>query len=340
MSAALPQVHRMAKEEFSLPQQFQFDLLPSPMLSLAKMVDFTVPLVCIPTGATQPTQYFSKAAPDHGTWKLRGLWHDSESESERDSDAPLLLRRTARHAKFTFTIPVSPSQPIAPTTAAGVKRAKGHPDAPTPNPSPRKRRIYKRGANSTLRPPTPSLFSPVVACTRRRRSPDVFGSGGGYGTDSESAAEGDDDDAPLPPDSQLSKFGDSESHRSGFDTADLNGHAAAHGSDAEPADDMPGLVNVSGDDGSDSDTQSDTSGMPELEEVDDTDVEHSLDSDDDESSPSLPPIVDAAPQNPGRARPKITSLFRVETAAEKAVRLERDHASFQSAPKRPVLRGA
>jgi hypothetical protein len=49
MSAAPPRVHRMAKEEFILPQQF--DLLPSDMLSLPEMVDFSVPLESPPSSA-------------------------------------------------------------------------------------------------------------------------------------------------------------------------------------------------------------------------------------------------------------------------------------------------
>ncbi|KAJ7812159.1 hypothetical protein B0H14DRAFT_2377718 [Mycena olivaceomarginata] len=52
----------MAKEEFTLPQQL--DLLPSDMLSLAKMVDFSVPLECPPSSAEQHAQYFSTAASD------------------------------------------------------------------------------------------------------------------------------------------------------------------------------------------------------------------------------------------------------------------------------------
>ncbi|KAJ7860954.1 hypothetical protein B0H14DRAFT_2576301 [Mycena olivaceomarginata] len=62
MYAAPPRVHRMAKEEFTLPQQF--DLLSSHILSLAKMVDFSVPLESPPSSAEQPAQYFSTAASD------------------------------------------------------------------------------------------------------------------------------------------------------------------------------------------------------------------------------------------------------------------------------------
>jgi hypothetical protein len=138
MSTAPPRVHRMAKEEFTVPQQFQFDLLPSPMLSLAKILDFTVPLECIPNGATQPAQYFSRTAPVH-------------VDSARDPDAPALLRHTARDAKFTFTSPVPASSlpPDAPTTKTSLKRAKGHPDAPTLNTSPEKHRIYRLGTPSS-----------------------------------------------------------------------------------------------------------------------------------------------------------------------------------------------
>jgi hypothetical protein len=40
MSTTPPRVHRMVKEEFTVPQQLQFDLLPSSMLPLAKTLDF------------------------------------------------------------------------------------------------------------------------------------------------------------------------------------------------------------------------------------------------------------------------------------------------------------
>ncbi|KAF7371545.1 DDE superfamily endonuclease [Mycena venus] len=173
----------------------------------------------------------------------------------------------------------------------------------------------------------PPLFGPVPGRTRARRSADVFGSGDGYGTDSESAAEEDDvrgditagdpneylwgpeDNAPLPLDSQSSEFGDMESQGSGFDNATLNIAGAACAFGLEVDDDMPGLVEVSGsedDDESDSGTRLD-------------DTSSSL-------PPILPAIVEAAPQNSGRT--KITSFFKVETAAEKAVRLERDHREF------------
>ncbi|KAJ7789162.1 hypothetical protein B0H14DRAFT_3574828 [Mycena olivaceomarginata] len=276
---------------------------------------------------------------------------DSKSDSQCDSDAPFLLQHTARRAKFTFTasLSISPSQSDAPTTTAGVKRAKGHPDAPTPNPSPQKHRIYKRDAESTLRPPTPPRFSPVVARTRRRRSADVFGSLTGYGTDSESAAEGDDarggatagdpnkyvwgpeDDAPLPPDSQLSEFDNTESRHSGLDNASLHIHN----------DDMPRLIEVScseDDDETDSDIESVASGMPGLEDVDNSDVEPLSDSNNDLSPVSSGSRRSCRPQKSGCTRPKITSFFKVETAAEKAVRLERDNREFAERAEETRLR--
>jgi hypothetical protein len=49
MSTTPPRVHRMVKEEFTVPQQLQFDLLPSSILPLAKILDFIVPLDGVPT---------------------------------------------------------------------------------------------------------------------------------------------------------------------------------------------------------------------------------------------------------------------------------------------------
>ncbi|KAJ7884132.1 hypothetical protein B0H14DRAFT_2564519 [Mycena olivaceomarginata] len=45
LSTAPPRVPRMAKEEFIVSQQVQFNLLPSPMLPIAKMLNFTVTIV-------------------------------------------------------------------------------------------------------------------------------------------------------------------------------------------------------------------------------------------------------------------------------------------------------
>ncbi|KAJ7926117.1 hypothetical protein B0H13DRAFT_2565823 [Mycena leptocephala] len=69
------------------------------------------------------------------------------------SDAPiLLLRRTARRAKFNFTsAPPSPASlppPAPPVRPTAGKRPNGHPDAPTPNPSPQKHRLFKRQADN------------------------------------------------------------------------------------------------------------------------------------------------------------------------------------------------
>ncbi|KAJ7038756.1 hypothetical protein C8F04DRAFT_1255678 [Mycena alexandri] len=49
---------------FAVPQELEFTLLPSPSLSIAKMLDFTLPLEHPSSNAPKPTQYFSKNAPD------------------------------------------------------------------------------------------------------------------------------------------------------------------------------------------------------------------------------------------------------------------------------------
>jgi hypothetical protein len=64
MASVPPRVHRMAKEVFAIPQEFHFQILPSSMLPITKMQEFSVPLQNIPNGATQPSQYFSREAPD------------------------------------------------------------------------------------------------------------------------------------------------------------------------------------------------------------------------------------------------------------------------------------
>jgi hypothetical protein len=50
----------------------------------------------------------------------------------------------------------------------------------------------------------------------------------------------------------------------------------------------------------------------------------------------LPALAEPAAQDPCPPRPKITSFFSVETAEEKAVRLERDHREFLECAKKTV----
>ncbi|KAJ7661782.1 hypothetical protein B0H14DRAFT_1079654 [Mycena olivaceomarginata] len=97
-------------------------------------------------------------------------------------------------------------------------------DAPTPNPSPAKHRIFKRREKDVLPPPPQPVFGPPTSSSTCDTTADVFGpvmrspKCDGYVTDSESETDGggrsavDDDgyawgpedDAPLPPESQMS----------------------------------------------------------------------------------------------------------------------------------------
>ncbi|KAJ7091690.1 hypothetical protein C8R44DRAFT_954969 [Mycena epipterygia] len=60
-----PRVKKMAAEFFTIPQEVEYELLPTPYLSIAKMLEFPRPLqnVAAPTGP-QPAQFFSTTAPD------------------------------------------------------------------------------------------------------------------------------------------------------------------------------------------------------------------------------------------------------------------------------------
>jgi hypothetical protein len=123
----------------------------------------------------------------------------SESESD-DNDAPVLLHRIARWAKFTFNSPLrSPAadSPHVPSLTTGShKRAAGHPDALTPTATPERHRIYKQCSNDPPGMLPQLLFSPVSPLQVRTNNEDVFGSPtppaftNGYATDSESASDG------------------------------------------------------------------------------------------------------------------------------------------------------
>ncbi|KAJ6628173.1 hypothetical protein B0H10DRAFT_2209841 [Mycena sp. CBHHK59/15] len=64
MASAPPQIHKIAKENFEIPQSIHYDIIPSPMMSIAKALEFPMPLKCTPNDSPQPFQYFSMAAPD------------------------------------------------------------------------------------------------------------------------------------------------------------------------------------------------------------------------------------------------------------------------------------
>ncbi|KAJ7852207.1 hypothetical protein B0H14DRAFT_2581045 [Mycena olivaceomarginata] len=288
--------------------------------------------------------------------RARAIAEDEDSDSDERSDhitatpatssdcSPIpLLRRTAKKAKFTVTSPPSnPSgspSPTPPTHATGAKRPKGHPDAPTPNPSPAKRRISKRRSYDTLPPPSQPIFTASSSPSTRTATVDVFGpvnchrEQDGYGTDSEGESGGEgvsgradddeyywgpEDDAPGPPDSQTSPHTTSN-------------EAAMHPDDDTLYRDLPTLQDVSDSETSDSDDAGDDSGdnsgadsVPDLEvdnTVDDAMLAHA------NRVHTTPPR--AQPAKPAAAgRGKITSYWKVETAEEKVVRLEKDAREY------------
>ncbi|KAJ6538683.1 hypothetical protein DFH09DRAFT_1323637 [Mycena vulgaris] len=63
-ASAPPVVRKIAPAFFSIPQELHGQLLPSAYLSIAKMLEFTLPLQSTPSTAPQPPQYFSSVAPD------------------------------------------------------------------------------------------------------------------------------------------------------------------------------------------------------------------------------------------------------------------------------------
>ncbi|KAJ7116927.1 hypothetical protein C8R44DRAFT_738794 [Mycena epipterygia] len=65
IASAPPMIRRAARDTFTIPQSLHYVLLPGPMLSIAEMLKFNLPVQFPPssTGAAKP-QYFSMAAPD------------------------------------------------------------------------------------------------------------------------------------------------------------------------------------------------------------------------------------------------------------------------------------
>lgn len=144
---------------------------------------------------------------------------------------------------------------------------------------------------------------------------DADDEGHGHGGDDEDVVWGPDDDAQLPPTSQFSELDDSLSDSfSFFDDATESIDAPTD----TDADTLPELLDYP-----ESDNESVTSGMPDLEEPSDSD-------DSDDEAPPAPPQAPPSPMVNARPRlsHKITGFFQVETAEEKAVRMERETREY------------
>ncbi|KAF8190226.1 hypothetical protein K438DRAFT_2141717 [Mycena galopus ATCC 62051] len=63
-ATAPPKLKKIVAEYFLIPQELEFDLLPSPHLSIARMLDFPLPLQSSAMTGSQPAQFFSKELPD------------------------------------------------------------------------------------------------------------------------------------------------------------------------------------------------------------------------------------------------------------------------------------
>ncbi|KAJ7812888.1 hypothetical protein B0H14DRAFT_3751873 [Mycena olivaceomarginata] len=239
-----------------------------------------------------------------------------DSDADSDASPVLLLRRTARQAKLTFASPFPPSipspLPASPARAAGTKRPKGHADAPTPNPSPQKHRIFKRLADDTI-PALPQLiFSPRTSPSTRNTNSDIFGPVTCCKTRwLFDRYRGPEDDALLPPESQMES------------QATVNGATLDSTDDLSYAD-LPGLQDISDSEAGDSDNEGyDSAGepMPNLEDVDNSDDEAMLAH---AARAHTPPQPVPHPLHRCEGQSKNHIVWKVETAEEKAVRREND----------------
>ncbi|KAJ6589766.1 hypothetical protein B0H19DRAFT_1249286 [Mycena capillaripes] len=69
-ATAPPTLREIAAQYFLIPQTLEHDLVPSPYLPIAKMLDFTLPFQNKTATAPHPTQFFSLEAPDIGDQAL------------------------------------------------------------------------------------------------------------------------------------------------------------------------------------------------------------------------------------------------------------------------------
>ncbi|KAF7333775.1 hypothetical protein MVEN_02334200 [Mycena venus] len=268
------------------------------------------------------------------------------AQAEVSRILPRHLRHITRGAKFTFTFPLPPPKPIS-SPAAGLKRAKGHLDPPTPNPSPEKQRIFKRGSRDAILPPSPLIFNPAGLPSHRRGPEDVCGPvnprprAGGYSSeDSDIEADdkgqqdlnvsdefswGPEDDAPPPPESQLIQsafFIDTHSYHGPIQARERV--QATESDTGSVVGRLPALADISDDEGDTYDAES----MPGLDDVDNMNDELPYDT----------PTHRPRPLFPGPSEDKATRLERenreyTERAEEKRLR-EVDAKRMKAARKR------
>ncbi|KAJ7100368.1 hypothetical protein C8R44DRAFT_946758, partial [Mycena epipterygia] len=289
----------------------------------------------------------------------------SDNDSDSESDSPVLLQRIPGSTKFTFAFPITSPVPSPPQVPAarptGLKRGKGHPDAPSPIPSPQKGRLFKRRPDSTVPAPAQPLFAPLPSSFTSSHAVDVFGSvtrraEGGYVTDSEREGEGGsprgmgdadeyawgpEDDALGPPESQLSSSSFDDSQSDGFTFVDP---PAADDNTTTVSDikGLPDLVEVEY-----SDSDDDMTGLASVDNSEDEAEVDDSDSEDEAASGS----ADATPAHAGpsradlkplaavaAAKPKITEYWKTETAEEKAVRREKDARMYSERAEQTQLR--
>jgi hypothetical protein len=71
-SSGPPLVRKVATEIFSIPQETEGEILPMPMLSIVKMLEFQLPLEGPTTLDAHPHQFSTMAAPALATRALLG----------------------------------------------------------------------------------------------------------------------------------------------------------------------------------------------------------------------------------------------------------------------------
>ncbi|KAJ7864094.1 hypothetical protein B0H14DRAFT_3605365 [Mycena olivaceomarginata] len=277
----------------------------------------------------------------------------NESESD-DDDAPVLLRRIAQQTKFTFNSPLSSpavDSPHVPSLTTGSrKRAAGHPDAPTPTATPERCRIYKRCSNHPPGMLPQLLFSPVSPLQARTNNADRVPATGRRGGGADEYVWGPEDDAEMPPETQLSPqssaddFSLLEPPTTDNDASSIPNIATDNDTDlpallsesersvpeSEDNDDLPGLRTVCCSDGSDIESDSDAAiaRSPHNGPVSSAPAGRSR------KTPSPPPpAVPSVDQ-------KIMTYWTIETVEERALRLERDARRFMEDREEKLMREA
>jgi hypothetical protein len=99
-ASAPPALRKIAAQYFLIPQTLEHNLIPSPYLPIAKLLEFTLPLQNTAATALHPTQFFSSDVPDIGDRALMLRSDDPYQGADVYDDCDVPLDVVSSHLFF------------------------------------------------------------------------------------------------------------------------------------------------------------------------------------------------------------------------------------------------